>query len=86
MQLVLDLLVQVWHDALRQQTGTVPADQLAYPQVAQVSAQLAQRLPTDRLLTIMTRVLETHGQLAGNVNFQNILEALTLEILEQVNH
>ena len=85
-RLVLDMLVQIWHDALRQQTAALPSSDLAYPQVAQVSAQIAQRLPIDRLLAIMTLVLATHGQLAGNLNFQNILEALTLEIVAQISH
>lgn len=83
-RLLLDMVVQIWHDALRQQTATLPTAELAYPQAAKASAQVAQGLPTDRLLAIMTLTLATHGQLAGNMNFQNILEALTLEILAQV--
>ncbi|WP_304057722.1 DNA polymerase III subunit delta' [Levilactobacillus namurensis] len=83
-RLVLDMIVQIWHDALRQQSQEVAAADLAYPQVAQASRQIAQQLPTDRLLAILTLTLDTPGQLAGNLNFQNILEALTLEILTQI--
>lgn len=83
-RLLLDMVIQVWHDALRQQAGSLPATDLAYPQVAQESARVAQALLTDQLLAIVALTLETHGQLAGNMNFQNILEALTLQILAQI--
>lgn len=81
---ILDMVVQVWHDVLRQQNASVPDDQLAFPQVAQVSRQMAQRLSIDRLVNIMTLTLETRSQLTGNMNFQGILEALTLQILAQI--
>ncbi|MFC6275355.1 DNA polymerase III subunit delta' [Levilactobacillus tangyuanensis] len=81
--IVLDMLVAVWHDALRLQTTVLANDQLAYPQVAQASQQVAQRLTTDQLVTVMTLCLGTRSQLNGNINFQTILEALTLQILEQ---
>ncbi|MGX6428944.1 DNA polymerase III subunit delta' [Levilactobacillus yonginensis] len=80
---LLDMLVQVWHDALRQQAGEA-GDQLAFPQVAQASQQIAHQLTIDQLVTIMTLTLATRSQLAGNMNFQTILEALTLQILAQV--
>lgn len=82
--ILLDMLVQIWHDALRQQSNTIETTVLAYPQVAQTSQQVAQRLTVDRLVTIMTLTLATRGQLAGNMNFQTILEALTLQILAQM--
>jgi len=81
---ILDMVVQVWHDVLRQQNASDPDDQLAFPQVAQVSRQMAQQLSIDRLVNIMTLTLETRSQLAGNMNFQGILEALTLQILAQI--
>lgn len=81
---VLDMVVQVWHDALRQQANTVDPADLAYPQVAQVSQRVAHQLSIDRLVNIMTETLATRGQLAGNLNFQAILEALTLQILAQM--
>lgn len=81
---VLDMIVQVWHDALRQQAGEVSQDDLAYPQIAQTSREIAQRLSIDRLVQVVTLALATRGQLAGNVNFQAILEALTLQILAQM--
>jgi len=81
---ILDMVVQAWHDALRQQSGTVSPDDLAYPQVAQASREVGQRLSIDQLVAIMTLTLATRGQLAGNVNFQAILEALTLQILAQM--
>ncbi|MFC6260799.1 DNA polymerase III subunit delta' [Levilactobacillus fujinensis] len=81
---LLDMLVQVWHDALRQQTGQVASEDLAFPQVAAASRQIGQRLPVDQLVNVMTLTLATRGQLAGNMNFQTILEALTLQILAQV--
>jgi len=81
---VLDMLVQAWHDALRQQTAAVDQDALAYPQVAKASQQVAQRLSIDQLVAIMTLTLATRSQLAGNINFQAILEALTLQILAQM--
>ncbi|WP_204120092.1 DNA polymerase III subunit delta' [Levilactobacillus wangkuiensis] len=82
--IVLDMVVQAWHDALRQQSGTVGPDDLAYPQVAQASREVGQRLSIDQLVAIMTLTLATRGQLAGNMNFQAILEALTLQILAQM--
>lgn len=82
--LVLDMAVQAWHDVLRQQTQAVTDDHLAFPQVAKMSQQLAQRLSVDQLVTILTLTLATRGQLAGNLNFQGILEALTLKILGQI--
>jgi len=81
---ILDMVVQAWHDALRQQSGTVSPDDLAYPQVAQASREVGQRLSIDQLVAIMTLTLATRGQLAGNMNFQAILEALTLQILAQM--
>jgi len=82
--ILLDMGVQAWHDALRQQSGTVGPDDLAYPQVAQASREVGQRLSIDQLVAIMTLTLATRGQLAGNMNFQAILEALTLQILAQM--
>ncbi|MCF7523276.1 hypothetical protein L3X07_08125 [Levilactobacillus brevis] len=61
--------------------ATLEAASLAFPQVAQASQQVAQRLSIDQLVRVMTLTLATRGQLAGNLNFQAILEALTLEIL-----
>lgn len=83
--IVLDMVVQIWHDALRQQTGTVDATTLSYPQVAQTSHQVAQQLGVDRLVNVVTLTLATRSQLAGNLNFQAILEALTLRILAQTS-
>ncbi|KRO04540.1 DNA polymerase III subunit delta [Levilactobacillus paucivorans] len=82
--LVLDMVVQAWHDVLRQQTQVVADSELAFPQVAKVSRELAQRLSVDQLVAILTLTLATRGQLTGNLNFQGILEALTLKILGQV--
>ncbi|MGP4117285.1 DNA polymerase III subunit delta' [Levilactobacillus zymae] len=82
--ILLDMIVQIWHDALRQQTGAVDPQTLTYPQVAQASQQIAQRLGVDRLVVVVTLTLATRGQLAGNLNFQAILEALTLQILAQI--
>lgn len=84
--IILDMVVQVWHDVLRQQSATIPSDQLAYPQIAQESQQVARQLSVDDLVTIVGLTLTTHGQLAGNLNFQNILEALTLQVLTQITH
>lgn len=81
---VLDMVVQAWHDALRQQAGEVHQDDLAYPQAAKASQQVAQQLSIDQLVNIMTLTLATRGQLNGNMNFQAILEALTLQILAQM--
>ena len=81
--IVLDMLVAVWHDALRLQTTQLSNDQLAYPQAAKVSQRVATQLTTDQLVNVMTLCLGTRSQLAGNINFQTILEALTLRILEQ---
>lgn len=78
---LLDMVVQAWHDALRQQNATLETASLAFPQEAQVSQQVVQRLSIDQLVHVMTLTLATRGQLAGNLNFQAILEALTLEIL-----
>lgn len=82
--LVLDMVVQAWHDVLRQQTQVVADSELAFPQVAKVTRELARRLSVDQLVAILTLTLATRGQLAGNLNFQGILEALTLKILGQI--
>ncbi|QMU07104.1 DNA polymerase III subunit delta' [Levilactobacillus suantsaii] len=82
--IVLDMLVEVWHDALLQQAGPVAKETLSYPQVATQSQQIAQQLSVDRLVAVVTLTLNTRQQLAGNLNFQAILETLTLQILAQV--
>ncbi|WP_054736965.1 hypothetical protein [Secundilactobacillus similis] len=63
---------------LKYQTAT---ETPAFPELTATMTTVAQSLTQKNLLAILTAALATKKALAGNLNFQTILETLTLNSL-----
>lgn len=73
--LVLRLLIDFLHDALRTATGITP--NLAEPDDDRMLQELTRRVDAERLLTLLERCLEADAQIDRRVQLVLVLEALT---------
>ncbi|WP_461242945.1 DNA polymerase III subunit delta' [Secundilactobacillus muriivasis] len=77
---VLDALIVLWQTTLRLKYQTA-TETPAFPELIATMTTVAQSLTQKNLLAILTAALATKKALAGNLNFQTILETLTLNSL-----
>ncbi|MEJ6400235.1 DNA polymerase III subunit delta' [Nicoliella lavandulae] len=80
-RIVLDMLIEVWRDVLDVKFNAITDDDLKFPQISAQIHQIAFKIPKQQLLAIIELMLKNNGDLALNINFQNILEATTLRSL-----
>ncbi|PWF99394.1 DNA polymerase III subunit delta' [Levilactobacillus bambusae] len=80
-QWLLQIAVQIWHDTLRSQELQLAPEELSFPELGSAIQSAAEKLSTNELIKATELTLQTRHQLRMNLNFQNVFEALTLNIL-----
>lgn len=81
--IILDMIVLLWQETL--QAKYIPNEQSgSFPEVTEAITSLSSRVSRQQLLMVLSSALETKKALAGNMNFQSILETLTLTHLTQL--
>ncbi|QBP18831.1 DNA polymerase III subunit delta' [Acetilactobacillus jinshanensis] len=80
-EITAEMMIQIWCDVMNVKFENTPRQDLKFPQNYDEITKVAKRITTDQLLNIIDMTLETHQLLTENVNFQNILEMMTLKTL-----
>lgn len=79
-KICLDLVTGFFQDALLQHYDLTSAGDLSFPQYQRQLGELAANLTSKQLLTATELSLKAKQQLNSNINFQNVLEGLTLQL------
>ncbi|GAA2973597.1 DNA polymerase III subunit delta' [Lentilactobacillus parakefiri] len=80
-RIVISMMLSLFDDVLEMKYGTLADDQVKYPAILAKTKLAADQWDNDKLLTMLDEVLDMNSRMAVNVNFQNIVEDLTLKIL-----
>ena len=79
--ILLDVVVILWHDTLN--LKYLDNNQtIAFPKLRDVMVQTASQVDEVTLLRLVETALQTKSALASNMNFQNIMETMTLAGLD----
>lgn len=81
-QVLLDLITLIWRDALLVANGISDPDRLHFVNEQGQMQALAGQYSMAQLLTVSQLTLEIRHLLGQNVNFQNIVEQLTIRIVQ----
>lgn len=81
-QVLLDLITLIWRDTLLIANGIQAADRLHFVSEQQQLSEVGQRYPIERLLTVSELTLGTRHELEQNISFQNVVEQLTIKIVQ----
>lgn len=80
-RIVISMMLSLFDDVLETKYGTLSSDRVKYPGILAETKQAAVEWNNDQILAMLDELLDMNGSMAVNVNFQNIIEALTLKIL-----
>jgi len=83
-QVVLDVITAIWHETLEHEFQISRQDSEVFPQQRNSIDNALRGITQLKLVAIMQDCLATRRQLLGNINFQNIVESLTLTILKRI--
>ena len=81
-QVLLDLITLIWRDALLVANGVSDPDRLHFVNEQGQMQALASQYSMAQLLTVSQLTLEIRHLLSQNINFQNIVEQLTIRIVQ----
>lgn len=81
-QVLLDLITLIWRDTLLIANGIQAADRLHFVSEQQQLSEVGQRYPIERLLVVSELTLGTRHELEQNISFQNVVEQLTIKIVQ----
>lgn len=81
-QVLLDLITLIWRDALLVANGVSAPDRLHFINEQGQMQALASQYSMAQLLTVSQLTLEIRHLLSQNINFQNIVEQLTIRIVQ----
>lgn len=80
-QVALSMMIGVFDETLEIKYGTLKKDTTKFPDIISETKQAAQEWSSDQLMTMLEELLNTRGSLMVNVNFQNVIESVTLKML-----
>ena len=81
-QVLLDLITLIWRDALLIANGVDDPERLHFVSEQGQMQALTGQYSMSQLLTISQLTLEIRHLLSQNINFQNIVEQLTIRIVQ----
>lgn len=82
-QLVLELLLLIYRDALKIAYGTEVEEQLAFPRYQEKLRQFMNQKPPRKIIASIEEILESQKKLESNVNAQGLFEQLTIRLLQE---
>lgn len=80
-QVALSMMIGVFDETLEIKYGTLKKDTTKFSDIISETKQAAQEWSSDQLMTMLEELLNTRGSLMVNVNFQNVIESVTLKML-----
>lgn len=80
-RIVVSMMLSLFDDVLETKYGTLLEDRVKYPNILAETKQAAVEWNDDQILAMLDELLDMNSSMAVNVNFQNIIEAMTLKIL-----
>lgn len=81
-QVLLDLIALIWRDTLLVASGINDQDRFHFTHEQEQVKAVSQQYSIGQLLTVSQLTLTTRHSLEQNINFQNILEELTIRITQ----
>lgn len=81
-RIVISMMLSLFDDVLEMKYGTLAEDRVKYPAVLEQTRQAASEWNNGQILRMLDELLNMNSSMAVNVNFQNIIESVTLKILE----
>ena len=81
-QVLLDLITLIWRDALLVANGVTDPERLHFINEQGQMQALAGQYSMQQLLAVSQLTLEIRHMLGQNINFQNIVEQLTIRIVQ----
>lgn len=81
-RIVISMMLSLFDDVLETKYGTLAEERVKYPSILEQTKLAASKWRNDQILKMLDELLDVNKSMAVNVNFQNIIEALTLKILE----
>lgn len=81
-QVLLDLITLIWRDTLLIANGIQTPDRLHFIGEQQLLSEVSRRYPVERILTVSELTLGTRHELGQNISFQNVVEQLTIKIVQ----
>lgn len=83
-KVTIEMMCLIFRDVFNVKFKGTPADQLAFGNIYPVINQLAKQLSDQQLISMIDNILESAKKQRINVSFQNILEVITLDCLNQM--
>ncbi|WP_395317962.1 DNA polymerase III subunit delta' [Fructilactobacillus frigidiflavus] len=83
-KVTIEMMCLIFRDVFNVKFKRMPADQLAFGNIYAVIEQVANQLSDHQLISIINNILESAKKQKINVSFQNILEVITLDCLNQM--
>lgn len=80
-RIVISMMISLFDDVLQMKYETLSADQVKYPGILEQTKQAATKWNNDQVLAMLDELLNMNSSMNVNVNFQNIIESVTLKIL-----
>ncbi|MFD1123989.1 DNA polymerase III subunit delta' [Lentilactobacillus raoultii] len=80
-RVALSIMISIFDEVLEIKYHTLKKTAVKFPEIAADTQQAAQKWSSTQLMAMLGDLLETHRSMAVNVNFQNIIESVTLKML-----
>lgn len=84
-QVILDLLTLIWRDTLMVSTGVKDEDRLHFTSMIGELTVVGERYSVQQLLAASQLTLGTRQLLEQNISFQNIVEQLTIRLIQTLS-
>ena len=81
-QVVLDLITLIWRDTLMVNSGITAANRLHFNNILGEMGEVVRKYSPQQLLAASQLTLETRHMLEQNISFQNIVEQLTIRLVQ----
>lgn len=83
-QMLLTMIMLVWRDTLFVANQTTTTIRISYQAVLKAIKQAVERYSNRKITTVAQLTLSTRKLLDQNISFQNIVEQLTIQIVDQL--
>ena len=81
-QVILDLITLIWRDTLMVSTGVTDTDRLHFSNALIAIQEVVKKYSPAQLLAVSQATLETRHMLEQNISFQNVVEQLTIRLVQ----
>lgn len=81
-RVILDLITLIWRDTLMVNSGITAANRLHFNNILGEMGEVVRKYSPQQLLAASQLTLETRHMLEQNISFQNIVEQLTIRLVQ----